>query len=233
MNEFLLILSLVLLFSLTVLAYRFFGKAGLYGMTVFATLSANIEVLFVIEAFGLEQTLGNVLFAVTFLVTDILSENESKKAADRAVLLGVATSVLFLCVTQLWMVYTPSANDLASEHIRSLFARTPRVLLASLAVYAVTQWLDVRLYHAIWQATTDKCGDGKRFLWLRNNAATLISQLVNTILFNIAAFAGTYPVKTVVSIILSGYAVFIVTSLADTPAAYAARRLKEKGKIPE
>ena len=79
-NELLLILSIIGVYSSVVLAYRFLGKSGLYCWTVLATIAANIEVLIVIDAFGMEQTLGNILFASTFLVTDILSETEGKKA---------------------------------------------------------------------------------------------------------------------------------------------------------
>ena len=52
-------------------------------------------------------------------------------------------------------------------------------------------------------------------------------------LFNLAAFAGTYPAKTLIAIMVSSYLIFIATSLADTPAVYAARRCKQAGKITE
>jgi len=69
-NELLLIISLLVIYGGVLLAYRFFGKTGLYCWTVFATITANIEVLLMIKAFGMEQTLGNLLFASTFLVTE-------------------------------------------------------------------------------------------------------------------------------------------------------------------
>ena len=92
-NELLLIGSVILIFSMALLSYRFFGKAGLYCLSAVATILANIEVLLLIRAFGMEQTLGNVLFAVTFLITDILSECEGKKAANKAVWIGMASSL--------------------------------------------------------------------------------------------------------------------------------------------
>ena len=73
-NELLLLGSVVFIFSMAIISYRFFGKSGLYCVSAIATILANIEVLLLINAFGMEQTLGNVLFAVTFLITDILSE---------------------------------------------------------------------------------------------------------------------------------------------------------------
>ena len=84
MNEILLIGSLIFIYGMALLGYKLFGKTGLYCISAAATILANIEVLIMIKAFGAEQTLGNVLFAVTFLITDILSECEGKKAADKA-----------------------------------------------------------------------------------------------------------------------------------------------------
>ena len=83
MNEVLLFLSFAVIYGGALLAYRTFGKIGLYAVSVMATVVANVEVMIVIDAFGLEQTLGNVLFGVTFLITDILSENEGKKDAEK------------------------------------------------------------------------------------------------------------------------------------------------------
>ena len=83
-NEILLIVSLVVLYAMVLLWYQLFGRSGMYCFTVFATIAANIEVLLLVDAFGMEMTLGNILFATTFLVTDILSETEGKKAAQKA-----------------------------------------------------------------------------------------------------------------------------------------------------
>ena len=105
-NEILLILSLVLIYSFVLLAYYFFDISGLYGWTVFCTITANIEVLLMVRAFGMEQTLGNVLFASSFLVTDIISEIGGKKQAQKAVNLGICTSCCFILISQMWL-YTP------------------------------------------------------------------------------------------------------------------------------
>ncbi len=108
MNELLLIATLRLTYGSILLTFRYFGGTGLYVMNSVITILANIEVLVVVNAFGIEQTLGNVLFATTFLVTDILSETSGKKAARRAVLIGVAFLIFFLILTQLWVRYLPS-----------------------------------------------------------------------------------------------------------------------------
>ncbi len=232
MNELILAASVVFIFGAVLLAYRFFGDTGLYGMTVAVTILSNIEVLILVVAFGMEQTLGNVLFAATFLITDILSENSGKKAANRAVFLGIFASAFFALLTASWMLYHPADSDWVMPSIRTVFSTTPRLVLASMTVYAVSQLLDVWLYHKWWDFTEKKYGDHRRFLWLRNNGSTLISQFVNTVLFNLGAFAGVegYTPALLTSIIFSGYAIYVVTSLLDTPVVYLARRIHDHQK---
>lgn len=227
-NEILLILSMFVLYSAVLIWFKLFGTAGMYAFTVFATIAVNIEVMLLVNAFGMEMTLGNVLFATTFLVTDILSETEGREAAQKAVWMGIATSVLFVVVSQSWLLYRVSVNDRVFPAFQQIFSNTPRLVIASLLVYAIAQSFDVWMYHFWWRVTTRKFGDGRRFLWLRNNVSTLLSQLLNVILFTLFAFWGTYQISTMVSIFVSSYAVFIVTSLADTPIVYLARHMHEK-----
>lgn len=230
-NELLLIGSVILIYGTVLLAYRIFGKVGMYVMTVIVTILANIEVLMLVDGFGMEQTLGNVTFASTYLVTDILSENEGKKSASRAVWIGVFTSVVMLLFTQYWLLYTPATSDWAYEHITAIFSTTPRLLAASFIGYVISQRFDVWIYHKWWDLTSKKTGDSKRFLWLRNNGSTLVSQVINTVLFTTIAFAGWYDTKTLFSVMLSSYLIYVFTSLLDTPIVYCARWMKQKGTV--
>lgn len=227
-NELLLIGSVVFIFGATLLAYRLFGKNGLFCISAIATILANIEAIILINAFGMEQTLGNVLFAATFLVTDILSECEGKKEANKAVYLGVFSSIFFLLLSQSWAKYIPSQNDLVHDSVCTVFANTPRLIIASLAVYAISQLFDVWLYHKWWEFTEKKFKNKRKFLWLRNNGSTLISQILNTSLFTLFAFWGTYDAKTLLSIFLSSYVIYVFTSIIDTPAVYIARKIHDK-----
>jgi uncharacterized integral membrane protein (TIGR00697 family) len=222
-NEILLVISLLLSFGGLLLFFRLFGKAGVFAWTAIATIAANIEVLILVRAFGMEQTLGNTLFASSFLATDILSENYGKKTADKAVYIGIATSVVFILLTRLWLQYTPDENDWVFPSIRTVFSNTPRIMAVSLVGYAVSELFDVWSYHMWWNFTTKKYGDSKRFLWLRNNVSTLFSQLINIVLFNFGAFWGMYTLSTLISITASCYVIYIFTSLLDTPFLYFAR----------
>lgn len=229
LNELFLAGSVVFIFGAVILSYKFFGKTGLFCISAVVTILANIEVLIMITAFGMEQTLGNVLFAATFLITDILSECEGKKEANKAVWIGVFSSVFFLLLTQSWLLYIPNENDFVHGSMLTIFSNTPRMIISSLAVYAISQLFDVWLYHKWWAFTEKRFGSKRKYLWLRNNGSTLISQIVNTLLFTLFAFIGTYDAKTIMSIFLSSYVIFIFTSLLDTPAVYIARKIHDKG----
>ena len=233
MNELLLIVTVLFIYSSALVAYKLFGRSGLYALTPIATIVANIDVLLVIKAFGWTQTLVNLPFAVTFLITDILSECEGKRSANKAVSIGIFSSIFFLIASQLWLLYTPDQADTHMPAFRAIFANTPRLIISSLLVYAISQFTDVWLYHTWWDLTTKLCGDRHRFLWFRNNFSTLISQFINNVLFTLLAFYGTKDLKTVWSFIVSSYIIFIITSLLDTPFVYAARYIHEhKPKLP-
>ena len=207
-NEILLIVSLIITYSVVLILFALFRRRGLYLWSVIATIAANIEVLIVVNAFGMEMTLGNILFASTFL--------------------GIATSVCFILLSQSWMLYIPNENDFAMPSIRTVFSNTPRLMAVGIAVYAIVQLFDVWAYHKWWAFTSRRFQDSHKFLWLRNNGSTLISQLLNTILFTWGAFLGTHDTQTLISIACASYLIFIVTSLADTPFVYLARTLQER-----
>lgn len=228
MNEILLLITLLISFSAAVLFNRLFGKSGLFAWIGICAVFANIEVTVLVNAFGMEQTLGNTLFASSFLATDILSELYGKKEADKGVYIGIITTVLFIIFSSLWIHYIPSQSDWAMPSVKALFSHTPRILIASLAGYAVSELLDVWLYHKWWNFTQKKSGSSRKFLWVRNNFSTLISQLVNIIIFNAGAFWGIYDTSELVKITAACYVIYICTSLLDTPFVYAARKFSNK-----
>ena len=227
MNELLLVLSLLISFGATVLFLKLFGKSGLFAWIGICAVFANVEVLILVHAFGMDQTLGNTLFASSFLATDILSELYGKKDANKGVLVGIITTVLFILLSTMWINYVPAEGDWAMPFVKQLFANTPRVLIASLIAYAVSEAFDVWLYHKWWTLTEKKFGNKDKYLWFRNNFSTLFSQLVNIVIFNFGAFLGIYSLSQLFSITIACYVIYIVTSLLDTPFIYLAKKCRQ------
>lgn len=222
MNELLFIGSVLFFLGSVLLIYRLFGRSGLFVFTAFATLLANIQVCKTVTIFGLSTTAGNVLYASTFLVTDILSEKYGKKEAGKAVKYGLAVILLWVIGTQLTLLFIPNENDYIHPSLQVVFGLVPRIAFASLAGYVISQSLDVFLYHFIWSRT----GGTKSGLWIRNNGSTLTSQAVDTLIFTFLAFWGVYPTPVFLSILGTTYLFKAVVALLDTPFIYLARKLK-------
>ena len=221
-NNLIFILTVLVYLGSVLLLYKFFGKSGLYAFAIFGTLLGNIAVCKCVDIFGLATTAGNVLYAATFLVTDILSEKYGKKEASRAVAYSFTIMVLWLAGTQLILSFEPNANDYIDASLKVVFGLVPRVTAGSLAGFIVSQNLDVFLYHAIWKKT----GSGKTRLWLRNNGSTLISQLVDTVIFTFVAFWGVYPQNVFFSILITTYLFKAIVAIFDTPFMYLSRKIR-------
>ena len=225
-NELLFVISVLVYLGSVLLLYRLFGKNGLFAFAIFGTLLGNIAVCKCIDLFGLSTTAGNVLYASTFLVTDILSEKYGKKEARKAVLYSFSVMLLWLLGTQLILFFTPNANDYVNDSLLTVFGLVPRITIASLTGFICSQNIDVFLYHFIWKKT----GDDKSKLWLRNNGSTLISQAVDTVLFTFLAFWGTYPTDVFFSILVTTYLFKAVVAIVDTPFIYLARKIRAGGE---
>ena len=147
-NELLLVGTLVAYFGFMLLAYKLFGRAGLYGFTIFATVVGNIEVLLLVNAFGMDQTLGNVIFATTYSAAKILSEMEGEKGPDyakKATWLSVGTTGVFMLITQTWAWYAPADGGL----LQQVFSNSPRIMLSSLVVYAICMLVQIAAYKSL------------------------------------------------------------------------------------
>jgi len=222
MNETLWILFALVDLCMVLAVYRFFGRVGLFGLMVFNLLLCNIQVLKTVELFGLTTTLGNVLYASVFLATDLLSEFYGKKEAQKGVLLGFVTLLMMVGYMQIALLFQPAADDFAQPHLQALFGFMPRIALASMFAYLVSQMHDVWAFHAIKQRT------GGKMLWLRNNASTMVSQFLDSAIFCTIAFWGVFPLNIFMEIMLSTYIIKVAVAALDTPFIYLAKRLFRK-----
>jgi uncharacterized integral membrane protein (TIGR00697 family) len=147
--------------------------------------------------------------------TDLLSELYGRRRANRVVMSGVAASLFALLA--LWLGGQFEAiqdSPVSQETYQAAFGNTWRVISASMAAYLVAQFLDVRLFH-FWRDLTK----GKH-LWLRNNASTVVSQLLDSILVVLVLFWGVMPGDEMVTIILDLWLFKALVALFDTPLFY-------------
>ncbi len=215
-NSFIYVLQTLGTLALVLVCFRL-GKAWLMSYMAMAAVMMNLVVVKQMTLFGLDATGGNVLYASLFLATDLLNEYWGAKEARRAVRIGFMGGLFFLVTVQIMLRYAPSGFDVAQPHMEAIFGFLPRIVLGSLFAYLTAQHLDVWLYQRIHSAT------GDRWLWLRNNGSTWISQAVDTAVFYSIAFWGVFPIGEA---ILFTWILKILVAALDTPFLYLAGRLK-------
>lgn len=228
MNELLWFAMMLANFLFILLFYRLFGKTGLFIWIPIAAIVANIQVLKLVDLFGINATLGNIVYASSFLVTDILSENYGKKSATKAVFVGFLSLIASMVLFQAALWFTPSADDWAQESLKNLFGFMPRIVLASILAFGISQFHDVWAYN-FWK----KKWPADRFIWIRNNASTMVSQLIDSLVFTLVAFTGQLPMNVLIQIFISTYVLKWLVAAMDTPFIYLAVRMYKSGKVPE
>ncbi|MDD5509262.1 MAG: queuosine precursor transporter [Dehalococcoidales bacterium] len=205
--------------GITVLAFRFFGRYGLYAIIVAAVITANIQVLKTVEVFGLVSTLGNILYGGIFFATDILTEVYGKKAARRGVWLGFIGMALMTLWMQFGLHFIPHTSDFSQGSLLTIFSLMPRIAAGSMTAYLVSQ------HHDIWAFLFWKRKTKGRFLWLRNNASTMVSQAIDSAIFCTIALWGVFDSSTWLQILASTYLIKLFVAVIDTPFIYLAKRL--------
>lgn len=229
-NELIWFVEIIANFLLIIAAYKLFGKWGLIMWMPIATIIANIQVVQTVELFGFSATLGNVVYATSFLVTDILSENYGKKEAGKAVWIGFFSLITMTLLMNLTLLYRPLGGDeFAAETyhaFKTIFSLMPRIALASLAAYLISQRHDVWAFH-FWRKRFPE----DRHLWIRNNFSTMVSQLFDSAIFVLIAFWGVFETAILWEIFLTTYILKWVVALCDTPFVYWGRRIFRKGKF--
>ncbi len=225
MNEILFLVSLIINFSCVLFAYKFFGKIGIFCWIAMATVIANIEVLKCVDIFNMALTLGNVTYGSIFLATDILNEKYGIEDAQKSVYIGFFALLSFTVLTQVDLHYISNSSDFAGEAMKTLFSITPRICFGSMFAYFISNMLDVYLYMLI-----KKVLPSDKFLWVRNNAATMVSQFIDTIIFTLIAFAGVFSPNILFQLIITTYAIKLLIALLDTPFLYVAKRIKIENK---
>ncbi len=195
-------------------------------------LAAKISLLGKIGGLEILVPAGVVAYALTFTATDLISEIYGKKTANLVVRIGFLTQLIILFYS--WTaVKLPIAPFQSSEAgvFEKLVASPPNIVIASLTAYIVSQHHDVWAFHK-WREKT-----GGKYLWLRNNASTLVSQLIDTTIFISLAFSVipsiiggvSVSLSLIPNLILGQYIVKVLIALLDTPLVYLGVML-ERGR---
>ena len=180
-----------------------------------------------IGAYTFTQSVGLLPYPITFLVTDIISEIYGRDKANKVVFAGLIASVFMLLVVAvadkvptaahgLGNMITINSEGVEDNVFHAAFGLTTAAVFASMMAYLFAQFIDIRIFH-FWKKLTK----GKH-LWLRNNASTIFSQLIDTflVLFLLCNF-NVIPWENFYEYFRNGFLFKVFFAAFDTPIAYA------------
>ncbi|MFH1784174.1 MAG: queuosine precursor transporter [bacterium] len=182
-------------------------------VSIFAASLAIASVLAskILMIAGLVFPAGVLAYSITFPITDVISEVWGKKRANQVVISGFFALLVVLILARVSILLPAAGFWQKGEAFNSIIASTTRIIIASFVAYLISQFHDVWAFH-FWKKVTK----GKH-LWLRNNASTLVSQLIDTVVFITIAFYGTMPLM---GLIKGQYLVKAAIAIIDTPLVY-------------
>ena len=151
-------------------------------------------------------------YALTFTITDSISEIWGKERTNWLVFTGFLTSVIVALLIKLAINISPAPFWQNQQQFADILGANFRITIAGMIAYLISQYHDVWSFHLL-----KKYSNGK-MLWLRNNVSTAVSQLLDTTIFITIAFYGVIPNLT--SMIISQYLIKIIIALIDTPIVY-------------
>ena len=132
------------------------------------------------------------IFAFLLLVTisSAVAELHGRAVANRLVQIGFLPLIASILLSIL-VLAAPAAGDMdpaRADAFALMMGGTPRIWLGGIIAYGISQTLNVTLFAAL------KGREGSRLLWLRAATASVLSQIVDTLLFVTIAFYGVFPI---------------------------------------
>ncbi len=178
-------------------------------------LGANIVAVKLIDVAGWALPAGIILYPITFLLTDTISEIFGRRQATFVVWIGFFGNIILVISIYVAEAIPAPVFWENQEAYSTILGAVPRIVVGSMVAYLISQNLDVIGFH-FWKRATSG-----RMLWLRNNASTMVSQSIDTVIFVLIAFAGVVPNSVLWEMIWMQYLFKLGIAAIDTPILYA------------
>jgi len=194
----------------------------LYLTSLFAANTLGLKIMPFL--FGSHLSVAVFSFPIVFLMTDVIGEVYGRNYAKMFVRAGFLSTLIFILYTLL-SLWLPWAEDglWAKEGYNLIFGISGRIALASLVAFIVAEYQDVITFFFV----KKKIGEG--YFWLRSLLSNIWSQLLDSVLFMVIAFAGIYETKTLISIIITWWLYKVFMGLLYTPLSYLGIKLLRDG----
>lgn len=186
----------------------------LAGIFMAAILSANTLASKLFEVGGYAMTAGIVAFPITFLVTDIVNDVWGRRVAHSMVIAGFFANVVMVALYHLGIWLPPAVFWENQEAFATILGEVPRIVLASMTAYLISQTWDVWIFDRIKKRLS-------RFgLWFRNTVSTVTSQIIDSAVFLTIGFAGVMPREDLIVMFVTYVVAKFIIAVIDTPFVY-------------
>jgi hypothetical protein len=166
---------------------------------------------------GISVSVSIFMVPLTFLITDIVEEVYGKDEVLQFIIAGVATIVIMMAYTALFVILPPNERFEHNEAYSTIFGSSLRIMTASVIAFLLAQLHDMWSF-AFWKRKTK----GKA-LWLRNNLSTWVSQAIDTLVFMMIAFyqvSDRFTFAFIIQLSIPYYLFKLVFAALDTPFVY-------------
>ena len=198
---------------------------GLYvAFVLTAQMLATKVAIFDIGIGAFTSAAGVLVFAVTFLLTDIVNEHFGRKETQRMILIAFVAQVAMAFFV--WLGTQFEADPLWAEQGKrwdGLFAMVPQITIASWIAFVVSESFDAYIYAWFKKATNG------RHLWMRNIFSTLPALALDSLIFVPLAFFGA-PLALIFTMITGQIAIKWIIGVIDIPFMYLNYAILNHGK---
>ncbi|WP_050707697.1 queuosine precursor transporter [Chlamydia caviae] len=158
---------------------------------------------------------GLLFYPMTFMISNIVNEIFGPEKTRHMVFTAFAGNILSLILLQIVSFLPASSSEIANAW-HTLFDISPVAFIASFTAFSTSQHLDIVSFHFFKQRFP------KSPLWIRNNASSMLSQMVDTLIVDLGViYLGMHlPLTKTLQIMTCSYLYKIFFSIATTPVFY-------------
>jgi uncharacterized integral membrane protein (TIGR00697 family) len=158
---------------------------------------------------------AQLLFPITYIFGDIFTEVYGYAGSRRAIWNGFLASLLLTGISTVVVALPPAPEWKHQEAYEIVLGSMPRIVVASLVAYWAGEFANSFVMARM------KVLTGGKYLWMRTIGSTVVGQAVDSILVITIIFAGTVPISTMLTLIISGYGGKVIYEALATPLTYA------------
>ncbi len=218
---------IIIVSSFTLLAAFYAKRSGrpdalvaLYvTLVLFANIAASKTVGFNLGFTTIFAPATVIIFAVTFLLAGIVNERFGKKEVQRMILIAVFCQIAVILFSVLILKATPAPFFSNQPAFDAVLGLVPRIVIASLAAFFISENTDAYLFHGLRKLTNNK------HLWIRGAFSSLPAMIIDSCIFITLAFYGIMPI---IPLIIGQTIIKWLIGIVDIPFMYLARRILGK-----